>query len=257
MIVGFAGAGNIAAAMARGWAGADGGPDGMLFTDSGSGRAAGLADEVGGEALESVGELAERADLLVLAVKPAALEDVARAGQSAKAVLSLLGATPLSRLSDAFPSANVMRAVPNVGIEMRLGVLVFAAAEDAAAETVAETREGLQLLGRLVELDDELFDAATAVMGCSPAYLALAIEAIAEAGAADGLDAELSYSLAVDAAAGTAELLRHHHPSQLRDAVASPGGSTEAGLGELEDQDVGEAFEAAVRASLARMRGAE
>ena len=257
MIVGFAGAGNIAAAMARGWADAEGGPESMLFTDSGSGRAAALADEIGGEALESVGELAERADLLVLAVKPAALEDVARDAQAAGAVLSLLGATPLARLSDAFPSASVMRAMPNLGIEMRLGVLLFAAAGGAATETVAETRERLQLLGRLVELDDELFDAATAVMGCSPAYLALVIEAIAEAGAADGLDPELSHSLAVDAAVGTAELLRHYHPSQLRDAVASPGGSTEAGLGALEEHDVGEAFEAAVRASLARMRGEE
>jgi pyrroline-5-carboxylate reductase len=257
LVVGFAGAGNIAAAMARGWAEADGGPEGMLFTDSGSGRAGALADELGGEAVESIGELARRADLLVLAVKPAALDEVAGEAQEADAVLSLLGATPLQRLGDAFPSASVMRAMPNLGIEVRLGVVLFAAAAQAAAEKVADTREWLQLLGRLVELEDELFDAATAVMGCSPAYLALAIEAIAEAGAADGLDAELSHSLAVDAAVGTAELLRHHHPAQLRDAVASPGGSTEAGLAALEHQDVGEAFEAAVRASLARMRGEE
>ncbi len=108
--------------------------------------------------------------------------------------------------------------------------------------------------GGLVELEDELFDAATAVMGCTPAYLALVIEAIAEAGAADGLERELAHSMVVDAAAGTAELLRHHHPAALREAVASPGGSTEAGLEALEDEDVREAFEAAVRASLARMR---
>ncbi len=227
----------------------------MLFTDSGSGRAGDLADEVGGESLGSVGELAERADLLVLAVKPAALEDVAAQARAAQSVLSLLGATSLARLTDAFPSANVMRAMPNLGIEMRLGVLLFAAAPDANAETVSAVEEQLWLLGRVVELDDELFDAGTAVMGCSPAYLALAIEAIAEAGAAAGLDTELSHSLVVDAAAGTAELLRHHHPDQLRNAVASPGGSTEAGLEALEEQDAGEAFEAAVRASLARMRG--
>ena len=255
MIVGFAGAGNIAAAMARGWAESGKGPEKLLFTDSGSGRAETLAEEVGGEAVESNRALAERIDLLVLAVKPAALEEVAAETQAAPAVLSLLGATALSRLADVFPAANRMRAMPNVGIEVRLGVVVFAAAAEAAQETVAEVRDQLHLLGRLVELDDELFDAATAMMGCSPAYLALAIEAIAEAGAADGLDAELSHSLVVDAAVGTAELLRGRHPAQLRDAVASPGGSTEAGLEALQDEDVGEAFEAAVRASLARMRG--
>ena len=112
-----------------------------------------------------------------------------------------------------------------------------------------------ELLGRVVDLDDELFDAATAVMGCSPAYLALAMEAIAEAGAADGFDPELAHSLIVDAAAGTAELLRRRHPAELREAVASPGGSTEAGLEVLEDEQVADAFAEAVRASLARMRG--
>ena len=254
MVVGFAGAGNIAAAMARGWAASEGGPERMLFTDSGSGRAAALAEEVGGEEVESNEALAGRVDLLVLAVKPAALDAVATESQAAPAVLSLLGATPLSRIADAFPTASCMRTMPNVGVEARLGVLVFAAAPEAGLEIVDAVRAQLWLLGRLVELDDELFDSATAVMGCSPAYLALAIEAIAEAGAADGLDPELSHSLAVDAAAGTAELLRRHHPAQLRDAVASPGGSTEAGLAVLDDDDVGEAFEAAVRASLARMR---
>ncbi len=255
MVVGFAGAGNIAAAMARGWAEAEGGPAQMLFTDSGSGRSESLAEEVGGEPVESNGALAERADLLVLAVKPAALDEVAEEAQAASAVLSLLGATPLARLGDAFPAATCLRAMPNVGVEARQGVLVFAAAPGASAEVVEPVRAQLELLGRVVELDEELIDAATAVMGCSPAYLALVIEAIAEAGAADGLDADLSHSLIVDAAAGTAEVLRRHHPAQVRDAVASPGGSTEAGLAVLDEDDVGEAFEAAVRASLARMRG--
>ncbi|MGH2981386.1 MAG: pyrroline-5-carboxylate reductase [Solirubrobacterales bacterium] len=254
MIVGFAGSGNIATAMARGWAAGEGGPEQMLFTDSGSGRASSLADEVGGEALDSNRELADRADLLVLAVKPAALGDVAAEAQEAPAVLSLLGATPLARVADAFPGATVLRTMPNIGVELRRGVLVFTAAQDAPEGLVAEVRESLELLGRVVELEDALFDAATAVMGCAPAYLALVMEAIAEAGAADGLDSDLAHSLIADAAAGTAEVLRRHHPAQLRDAVASPGGSTEAGLEVLEEEDVAEAFEDAVRASLARMR---
>jgi pyrroline-5-carboxylate reductase len=254
MIVGFAGSGNIAAAMARGWAAGKGGPEQMLFTDSGSGRASSLADEVGGEALESNRELAERADLLLLAVKPGALDRVAAEAQEAPAVLSLLGATPLTRVADAFPGATALRAMPNVGVELRRGVLVFTAAAEAPEGLVGEVRGNLELLGRVVDLDDSLFDAATAVMGCSPAYLALAMEAIAEAGAADGLEPELAHSMVVDAAAGTAELLQLRHPADLRKAVASPGGSTEAGLAELEEQQVAEAFARAVRASLARMR---
>jgi len=81
------------------------------------------------------------------------------------------------------------------------------------------------------------------------------VEAIADAGAADGLDPELARELVVETAAGTAELLRHHHPAAVRKAVASPGGSTEAGLQALDREGGREAFEAAVRASLERMRG--
>ena len=99
----------------------------------------------------------------------------------------------------------------------------------------------------MVELADEDFDAATAVMGCAPAYLALAVEALADAGAAAGLDPELARELVVETTAGTAELLRIRHPADVRKAVASPGGSTEAGLEALDREGAREAFEAAVR----------
>ena len=245
MIVGFVGSGSMAAAMARGWAGA---VDSMLFSDSGSGRAAALAAELGGEAVASA-EIAARADLVVVAVKPAKLEDVAPELGAAGAIVSLLAATPLARLEALFPGAQVLRVMPNVGVEVRRGVLCV------AGEASAATRAALETLGHVVELPDAQFDAATAVMGCSPAYLALAVEAIADAGAADGLDPELARELVVETAAGTAELLRRHHPAAVRKAVASPGGSTEAGLQALDREGGREAFEAAVRASLERMRG--
>jgi pyrroline-5-carboxylate reductase len=246
MIVGFCGSGNMAAAMARGLRGA---VDGMLFTDSGSGRRAELAAELGGEALESNRELAERADVVVLAVKPARLGEVAAELADAGVVVSLLGATSLDRLREALPGADLIRAMPNVGVEVRQGVLCVAGSGHAGARAL------LERLGHVVDLADEQFDAATAVMGCSPAYLALVAEAIADAGAADGLDPALSRELVVETAVGTAELLRSRGPEALRAAVASPGGSTEAGLEALDREGAREAFEAAVRASLERMRG--
>lgn len=236
----------MAAAMARGWRGT---VDGMLFTDSGSGRAAELAAEVGGEAVESNRELGERSDVVVLAVKPARLDDAAAELGVPKAVVSLLGATPLERVRNAFPDSDVVRVMPNVGVEVGRGVLCVTGGQSAAL------REALVRLGHVVELADSEFDAATAVMGCSPAYLALAVEAIADAGAADGLDPDLARELVVETAAGTAELLRAHSPADVRRAVASPGGSTEAGLEALDREGGREAFEAAVRASLGRMRG--
>jgi pyrroline-5-carboxylate reductase len=245
MIVGFVGSGNMAAAMARGW---HGGFEEMLFSDSGSGRAAALAEELDGQATSN-GEIAARADFVVVAVKPAKLADAAAELGDAKVVVSLLGATSLEAVAAAFPAAIAVRVMPNVGVEVRRGVLCL------AGDAPAEIRTKLKLLGRVVDLADEDFDVATAVMGCSPAYLALAVEAIAEAGVADGLDPALALELVVETAAGTAELLRAHSPAEVRKAVASAGGSTEAGLEALAAAGGWGAFEAAVEASLRRMRG--
>lgn len=236
----------MAAAIARGWAGEF---EEMLFSDSGSGRAQALAGKLGGEVAANE-EIARRADLVLLATKPNKLEQVAPELAAAKEIVSVLAATPLERLRAALPGAEqVLRVMPNVGVEVRQGVLCVAG---TASE---EAREKLQLLGHLVELPEDEFDAATAVMGCSPAYLALAVEAIADAGAADGLDPALARELVVETAAGTAELLRRHDPAAVRKAVASPGGSTERGLEALDREGAREAFAAAVRASLEKMRG--
>ncbi len=185
----------------------------------------------------------------MLAVKPAMLADVAAELVGAKTVVSLLGATPLEVVQDAFPEAEVIRVMPNVAVEVRQGVLCVAGHESF------EVRRLLGLLGHVVELPDSEFDAATAVMGCAPAYLALAVEALAGAGAAAGLEEELARELVVETTVGTAELLRRRHPADVRRAVASPGGSTEAGLEALDREGASEAFAAAVRASLERMRG--
>jgi pyrroline-5-carboxylate reductase len=116
----------------------------------------------------------------------------------------------------------------------------------------------LELLGRiatLIELPEEQLDAATALMGCTPAYLALACEALSDAGVSAGLDPELAGRLIGLTAAGAGELLVTHDPADLQRAVASPGGSTEAGLEALGEHRVREAFAAAVSASLERMEG--
>ena len=197
MVIGFCGSGSMAAAMARGLVGQ---VDALLFTDGGSGRAAELARDLSGEAVASNRELAERADVVVLAVKPARLEQAAAELGAAKVVVSLLGATSLEAVRVAFPGAEVVRVMPNVGVEVRKGVLCVAGEPDAGV------RRMLEGLGRVFDLPDFQFDAATAVMGCAPAYLALAVEAIADAGVTDGLEAGLARQLVVETAAGTAEL---------------------------------------------------
>jgi pyrroline-5-carboxylate reductase len=246
MIVGFVGSGSMAAAMACGW---DGEFEEMLFSDGGSGRAQALARNMRGKAATNE-EIGRRADLVVLAVKPNRLAEVAPQLGEAKEVVSVLAITTLAQLRAALPAAEqILRVMPNVAVEVRRGVL-------CAAGTASDRAWGkLAVLGRMVEIAEEDFDAATAVMGCSPAYLALAAEAIADAGVKDGLDPQLARELVAETAVGTAELLRIHDPAEIRRAVASPGGATEAGLEALVREGARRAFAAAVEASLERMRG--
>lgn len=236
----------MAAAIARGWVGEW---DRMLFFDPDSDRAHKLAEDLGGEAVESNGQLAERADVVLLAVKPGALQQAAGELTGAKSVISILGATPLEDVQASFPDAEVGRVMPNVAVEVGGGVLCI------AGEFNSEVREKLGVLGPVVELPDSQFDVATAVMACSPAYFALVAEALVEAGVSAGLGEELAEKLVVEAAAGTGSLLRIRRPADLRVSVTSPGGSTEAGLEALDREGAREAFGAAVRASLERMRG--
>jgi len=289
MTLGFLGSGNMAAAMARGWAGADSPPAEMLFTDRGSGRAAALAEELAGgpaggadlstEALGDNAELAARSDLLILGCKPADLERVASGAQVSSAVLSLLGATPVARVAEHFPEAAVYRVMPNLAVELRRGVLCLATNEAPAGDAVAGggadsggggtagIREGavrrgdlielLGQLGRVHELPESNLDAATAVMGCSPAYLDLFVDALAGGGVIDGgLDPGLARQLTLEAFEGSLALIASRKPGEVRRAVASPGGSTEAGLRALEENGFAEVAAGAVRASLERMRGA-
>jgi pyrroline-5-carboxylate reductase len=256
MILGFAGAGNMAAAMAKGWAEGDDGPEQMLYCDSGSGRAARLAGQTRGEAIDSLAELGLRSDAIVLAVKPASLDIVAdQLGGNADAVLSVLGATPVTRLREAFGDVPIVRAMPTIAVEIGTGVICHAPIRPQDGALGAQLLDLLALLGHLVEVPDELMDQATAVMGCTPAYLAVVVQALAEAGAAEGLEPELSYDLVVETFTGALEVLRRYDPVEVRRAVASPGGSTEAGLEALADAAVADGFKTAVVSSLRRMRG--
>ena len=97
-------------------------------------------------------------------------------------------------------------------------------------------------------------DAATAVVACSPAYLAVVAQTLAEAGAAEGLDPELAYELVVESFAGTDRAPAALRPDRGPRIRRLPGGATEAGLEALADAGAGDAFQAAVRASMERMR---
>lgn len=243
-MLGYVGAGNMAGALARGLG------DPVLATDSGSGRAAALVEALGGETPSSNGEVAERADVLVLGFKPYQLDELAPELQGARRVLSLLGGVPVDALRAAFPAARVAVAIPNTAVEVRQGVTLV----QEGSEPEAEVRSLLERVGTVLVLPEHLMGPAGGIAGVGPAYLALIAEAWADAGIRAGLKEPQAMELVVEALAGTAELLRHNGGDTLstRRAVTSPGGSTARGLRALDDAGVREAMQAAMDATLGR-----
>jgi pyrroline-5-carboxylate reductase len=231
MQVGFIGSGNMAAALARGWG------EPVLCSDSGSGRAAALAEELGGEALSNR-EVAERADLVILAHKPAQLEAVAsEIGGAAKAVVSILARKTQSAVRAAYPDTPVFCVEPNTPAEVGRGVLAFAAPDAPVdPELYAAVRERFARLGAVVEVQEWLMGVAGACMGVAPAYWALFVEAWVDAAVRRGMPVATAQTLVTEGMAGTAELLRRYEGDTLalRRAVTSPGGSTARGLAALE-----------------------
>jgi pyrroline-5-carboxylate reductase len=245
----------MAAALARGWARAEHGPEQMLFCDLDAERARSVAEEVGGEARDSLAEIAAESDVVVLVVKPAALDDVAKQMRgSAPALLSVMAATPVARLSEAFPGVPVMRAIPNQPVEVGRGTCCYVEPEGMDPVLRSALVELLSELGIAVPVEEERIEVAMAVMSCAPAYVALFAQTLAEAGAAEGLDPRLSLELVAETLSGTGAMLAERDPEAIRRAVASPGGTTEAGLDALESGGFTRALEQAFEASLERFR---
>lgn len=246
MKLGLIGAGNMASALARGI----GAP--ALVADVDAGKARALAEELGGEAVGSNAELAERADVVVLCHKPKQLAEVAgEVSGRAGAVASILAATTTAQLEDAYPGVPVYRFIPNIPAEVRRGVLCYVPGTRAAEGPEREILELFGRAGKIMPLGDEaLIEPAMALMSCGPAFMALVAESFADAGASHGLEREQAMRMIVDTMGGTAVYLAEHgyDTEAVKLRVATPGGTTEQGLIRLEERGMREVCRAAVDA---------
>src|SRR5918999_833802 len=252
MRLGLIGAGNMASALARGIG------EPVLVHDVDADKARALADELGGEAVGSNTELAERADVLVLCHKPKQLEEVAAdVGGRESVVVSILAATTTEQLAGAYPGAAIYRFIPNMPTEVKRGVLCYVPGPRASEGPEEEILELMGRTGAGIRLDDEpLIEPAMALMSCGPAFLALVAESFAEAGVAHGLDADDAMRMVVETMGGTADYLAAHDYDgpALRARVATPGGTTERGLITLEEAGLRDVTRATVDAVVAATR---
>src|SRR3954465_9278409 len=185
MRIGLIGAGNMATALARGWG------EPVLVSDVDHARADALAAELGGEAPGSNAYVADSADAVVLCHKPAQLGEVAEEIRDrAKAVISILGGVPLADVEAAYPGKPVYRFMPNIPAEVSEGVFAYAAGSLPAAGPGRGGRGAFGRIGTGGPTPEPLIDTAMAVMSCSPAFFALAVEALVDAGVRNGLQPE-------------------------------------------------------------------
>jgi len=233
----LAGAGNMGGAMLRGWLGEGIAPDRIIVI-----RPSGAAVADGVAVYKAPPPDGEMPAVLVLAMKPQKLDEAVPAlaplvGEGTL-IVSVLAGVEIASLVKRFPVHRaIVRVMPNTPVAIGKGVLLLHAS-DADAAARAETEALVKPLGAIEWIADEtLFGAATALSGCGPAFLFRFVDALAKAGERLGLPADQAARLALATVEGSALLAAgsDEGPARLADRVASPGGSTRAGLDVIDD----------------------
>lgn len=255
--LGFLGAGQMAQALARGWlaanlldptrlAASDPNPAVRALWTSGATITANNLDVVA------------RSEVLFLAVKPQMLPDLlAEIGPAVTAghlVVSIAAGVTLATLHTALPAARLVRAMPNTPCLVGASATGFAVGDGATPADVALVETLFGAVGQVVRLSEGLLDAVTGLSGSGPAFVYVVIEALADGGVRMGLPRDVALTLAAQTVLGAATMVlqTHDHPGQLKDRVASPAGTTIAGLHALERAGVRGAFMDAVQAATHR-----
>lgn len=185
--------------------------------------------------------VADKSEVIFLAVKPQVMAEVLldlKPLLTAKhLVVSVAAGVTLTQLAAMLGSkARLIRVMPNTPILVGAGASGFCLGPKASLEDAELVQNILNTLGKAVEIPERLIDAVTGLSASGPAYIAVIIEALADGGVRAGLSREVAHQLATQTVYGTAKMLLETgiHPAMLKDMVASPGGTTIAGLHAME-----------------------
>jgi pyrroline-5-carboxylate reductase len=254
------GCGNMGEALVAGLL-ADGAatPAGLWVTDVVTDRLGALKQRYGIRTGSDNSEAASWADIVILAVKPQVMDGVLdglkdRLSESTL-VISIAAGVPLPRIAARLGGTRkLVRVMPNTPCLIRAGASAVAFAPSVSAEEQARAIRLFESVGKVVVVEERLMDAVTGLSGSGPAYVFQIIEALADGGVKMGLPRDTALTLAVQTVLGAARQLIEtgEHPARLKDKVASPGGTTIAGLHALEEGGVRSALIAAIEAATKR-----
>ncbi len=260
--IGFLGAGNLTEAMVRGMT--EGGivnPAQLVVTNRANReRLNALHRTYGVRTSLSKAEVVQQADVLVVACKPKdapdLLEEIGHVTRPGQVMLSVMAGVSTAYIESLVTGGvQVVRAMPNTSCQVGESATAIALGSGAGPEAALVCRAILGAVGQVVEVEEGLLDAVTGLSGSGPAYIYFMIEAMIEAGKSVGLPVEIARNLAVQTLKGAAKMLAEtgEDPTTLRLKVTSPGGTTMAGIGVLNDcgfpQAVGRAITRATQRS--------
>jgi len=260
--LGIIGTGAMGAAFARRVVGAGAmAAEKVIVADADAARAEALAEELGVRVAQDNATLAKGSEYVVVAVKPGVaptvLAEIGPVLGAEQTVVSFAAGVPLGKMGEGLGGSKCarIRVMPNTPALVGAGMFAVAA-PGVERKRVGKLIEILRGAGEVVEVEEKLMDAVTGLSGSGPAFVFVMIEAMADGGVAAGLPRPVAQRLAVQTVLGAAKLVQEtgEHPGALKDGVASPGGTTIAGLAELERGGFRGLVASAVRAAAARSR---
>lgn len=261
-ILGFIGSGNMAEALIKGVIGGKVCEAGdILVSDVRAERLDYLSKKFGVVAAGSNAELAGKADVLVLSVKPqdmnGVLEEIKGGVKSGTLVVSIAAGIKTANITKFLGEVPIIRVMPNTPALVGEGASALFA-NGLASNRLDEAKQIFSAVGRAVVVEEEgLIDAVTAVSGSGPAYFFLVMEEMIKAAEQLGLSPDIAKELVLQTAKGAAELAVQadkdgHGPAELRKRVTSPSGTTEAALKVLTDGQFGPLFQKAIKRAAER-----
>ncbi|XP_049371692.1 pyrroline-5-carboxylate reductase [Solanum verrucosum] len=238
--VGFIGAGKMAESIARGVVKSGILPASRIRTaHSGSARRTAF-ESIGVTVFDNNTQVVEDSDVIIFSVKPQVVKNAVSQLKpilsEKKLLVSVAAGVKLKDLQEWAGQGRFIRVMPNTPSAVGEAATVITLGEKATTEDGELISQLFGAIGKVWKADEKLFDAVTGLSGSGPAYVFLAIEALADGGVAAGLPRELALGLASQTVLGAASMVSGmgKHPGQLKDDVASPGGTTIAGIHELE-----------------------
>lgn len=259
--VGLIGAGRMATALAHGLIQAGFADAAQVTAGDVSPEARHAFEKITGAAtVPTNAEVLARSQVIVLAVKPQVmakvLTEIAPQITREHLVISIAAGIPLAQLESALNERRVVRVMPNTPALVGAGAAGFTRGKFATPADAQTVERMFNTVGIACEVPESLLDAVTGLSGSGPAYAFEIIEALSDGGVLAGLPRDIATRLAAQTLLGSAKMVLEtgQHPGSLKDAVTSPGGTTIAGLHELEKGALRGTLMSAVRAASHRAR---